>query len=526
MKQSDVLIVGSGIAALQLASILRNDMNVMILTKSCIFDGNSHKAQGGVAAALGTNDHPYLHYLDTIEAGRFHNNPEGALEMTKEAPELIKGYLRAGCNFDTDADGELLLGMEGAHSEKRIVHSGGDATGREMAEFLASQLGTNITVREEVFVFELIMDDEGTCIGAKGMLSDGAIESFFSDHVVLATGGCGQLYSFTSNADTVTGDGLALAYIAGAELADMEFIQFHPTLLYVGGETKGLVSEAVRGEGGKLVTRNGCLIMEGVHPLADLAPRHIVSQTIYEYLKQGEQVYLDISSIPNFQERFPTVSALCLDSGVDLSSGMIPVAPGSHFLMGGIRTDDMGRTTVRGLYAIGEAACTGVHGANRLASNSLLEGMVYGRRLGHYINLIPSQGKTKGGQYSGIKRPAHLSLPGKKELQQKMMDWTGIVRHRHQLIMQKKWLESFKVEELLDWPMEACKPDEISRIFMVITAWLVNEAALARTESRGGHFRTDYPDEDNSNWQKKRIVLKRIGKKGGNSEQIKTAITT
>ncbi|MFS0636269.1 L-aspartate oxidase [Mesobacillus foraminis] len=528
MKQSDVLIVGSGIAALQLASTLRSDLNVMVLTKSGLLNSNSHKAQGGVAAALGKNDDPYLHYIDTVEAGRFHNESQRTLEMTREAPELIKGFLEGGCPFDKNEDGKLLLGMEGAHSKKRIVHSGGDATGREIVKFLSEQLGSNISVKEEIFVYELILSDEGICIGAKGMLPDGSTEIFLSDHVVLATGGCGQLYSFTSNAETVTGDGLALAFIAGAELEDMEFIQFHPTLLFVDGETKGLVSEAVRGEGAKLVTEGGRFIMEGVHPLADLAPRHIVSQTIYEYLNQGEQVYLDISQIPNFRARFPTVSELCMNSGLDLSSGRIPVAPGSHFLMGGIRTDDIGRTTIDGLYAIGEAACTGVHGANRLASNSLLEGMVFGRRLGEWINRQPySKSHGLGAVPLAVpQRSPLMSLPEKWELRQKMMERTGIVRERQKLTLQKEWLESFQVEELLDVCLEAYKPEKISTIFMIITAWLVNEAALARTESRGGHYRVDYPSEDNTSWMKKRIVLKRKRKKGGNSEQIKTAITT
>jgi len=535
MKSANVLIVGSGIAALQLAATLKKDLNVMVLTKSSTTNGNSHMAQGGVAAALGEKDHPNLHALDTLEAGRNHNNSEAVKELTEEGPDIIEELLQAGCSFDFNKSGHLKLGMEGAHSEKRIVHSGGDATGKAIIEFLVSQLGSHITVQENVFVYELIMNVEGRCIGVKGKLSDGKTECYYADHVVLATGGCGQLYHFTSNAESVTGDGLALAYRAGAELVDMEFIQFHPTLLYVDGQTKGLISEAVRGEGARLVTGDGRFIMEGVHPLRDLAPRHIVSQTIYEYLKMEKSIYLDISKIEKFTERFPTVSAICRESGVDLESGRLPVAPGSHFLMGGVKTDRIGRTNITGLYAIGEVACTGVHGANRLASNSLLEGLVYGRRLGNWLN---AQSEIKVNSYCGkimqFKRSAslppakkkNLSLPEKDVLQQTMMDRAGIVRHHGGLTMQKNWLESYRVEDWVETSLVDYSTEEMNSVFMLITSWLITNAALARTESRGGHYRADFPMEDHANWLKNQIVYKRKIKKDGPSEQIKTALTT
>lgn len=528
MKMANVLIVGSGIAALQLAATLKQHLNVMVLTKSSITNGNSYMAQGGVAAALDVKDDPNLHYLDTLEAGRFHNDSEAVQALTKEAPEIIKGLLKAGCSFDLNDDGEMKFGMEGAHSEKRIVHSGGDATGKAIVEFLVSQLSKNISIQEEVFVYELLMNSHGECIGVKGKMPDGTTELFYANHVVLATGGCGQLYQFTSNAETVTGDGLALAYLAGAELVDMEFIQFHPTLLFVGGETKGLISEAVRGEGARLVTEDGTYIMEGVHPLKDLAPRHVVSQTIYEYLKMGKQIYLDISNIEHFTEQFPTVTTICRESGVELETGKLPVAPGSHFLMGGVKTDQLGRTNIQGLYAIGEVASTGVHGANRLASNSLLEGLVYGRRLGIWLNDQPPIQGSSGPRIEPIKEQANkkLPLPNNLILQQTMMDRTGIIRQNSALTMQKNWLESFHIEEWMNTPLDGYSMEEINNMFMLITAWLVTDAALARTESRGGHFRADCPFEDNSNWLKKRIVYKRKTKKDGQSEQIKTAITT
>lgn len=527
MKSADVLIIGSGIAALQLALTIKKEFNVIILTKTKIKIGNSYLAQGGVAAALAENDQPYLHFQDTLEAGRFHNDSEAAESMTKEAAGIIKELIALGCPFDQDDSGRLKLGMEGAHSRKRIVHSGGDATGKAIMDFMISKLTENISLQEDAFVYELLMDGTSLCIGVKAKLADGTKRNYFAPHTVIATGGCGQLFRYTSNADTVTGDGLALAYRAGAELVDMEFMQFHPTLLYVDGETKGLISEAVRGEGARLVTDDGTFIMESVHPLKDLAPRHVVSQTIYDYRKNGQQVYLDINSIEHFSERFPTVSSLCEKSGVDVKQGKLPVAPGSHFLMGGIKTDQIGRSSIDGLYAIGEAACTGVHGANRLASNSLLEGIVFGKRLGQWLNRHPQQPVTSMTDEIRAVTPRmrDLRLPEKEVLQQTMMDRTGIVRTSAALTMQKSWLESYGIQSILDAPLDDYSKDEISKIFMLTTAWLITDAALARTESRGGHFRADYPAED-PNWMKKQLVYIRKREKDGQYEQIETALTT
>lgn len=528
MKNSTVLIIGSGIAALQLARKLQGSLNVKILTKSNIHVSNSYKAQGGVAVALANCDNPYKHYLDTLEAGRNHNNSEAVLEMTKAAPSLIMELFNEGCSFDTDEKGKLLLGREGAHCEKRIVHGGGDATGKTIMDFLAERI-YETTVIENVQVFELIMNEQ-RCVGVKGKHLDGRVESFYGDHIVLATGGLGQMYSFTTNAETVTGDGIALAYRAGAEIADMEFIQFHPTLLYVNQEGKGLVSEAVRGEGARLVTEDGKYIMEGVHPQKDLAPRHIVSQTIYDYIRQGNQVYLDISAIDHFKERFPTVSDLCEVNGIDLKKGMIPVVPGCHFLMGGVKTDLYGRTNIKGLYAIGEIACTGIHGANRLASNSLLEGLFFGKNLAKWLcsDLVQKRNDlTSSSIHSkSVFRDPSLALPVIPELKVRMMDLVGIVRTKDGLLKQKEWLENYGVEQWIEKDLEQLSREEMNRVFMLITSWLVTKAALQRTESRGGHFRSDYPEEDNRNWFKQQIIQKIHIAKDVENEQIKAAVTT
>ncbi|WP_419956050.1 L-aspartate oxidase [Neobacillus niacini] len=520
----DVLILGSGIAALQLASLLNKDLNVRILTKDKIRTANSYLAQGGIAAAIGEHDHPTKHIADTFEAGRYHNNQEAVEQIICAAPRLIKFISEQGSVFDKNQDGKLLLGMEGAHSEKRIVHGGGDATGKNVVEFLISTLKENVTIEEEVFAYELLMNSEKRCIGVKAKMPDGVIKNYYSNNTILATGGCGQLFTYTSNADTVSGDGIAMAYLAGAEIVDMEFIQFHPTLLYLNGETKGLISEAVRGEGAVLVTEDGTPIMEGVHPLKDLGPRHVVSQKIYEYLKKGCKVYLDISKIENFKQRFPSITAICEDNGLQLSEGRIPVAPGSHFLMGGIKTDLFGRTSIKGLYAIGEAACTGLHGANRLASNSLLEGLYMGEKLSSMLNGSVYE-DTIWTEITGPFIPQEkVILPDLEEIRDTMMERVGIVRNQANLQIQKVWVDTFKANQINN--LERYSNEEITKIFMLIIATLITEAALQRTESRGGHFRSDYPMEDDHYWLNKTIIHKISRGMESNHEYIETALAT
>lgn len=522
---ADVLIIGGGMAGLQLAKKISEDLNVIILTKSKITNSNSYLAQGGIAAAIGTNDNVQKHALDTLEAGRFHNKMDVVTEITAKAPSLIKELIEEGCLFDRNTQGDIKLGMEGAHCEKRIVHSGGDATGKKVVEFLSHSITGNITIIEDVFVYELLLNGK-RCIGAKGLDRNGSIFPFLSDNVVLATGGCGQVYQYTSNDSTVTGDGIALAYLAGASLTDMEFIQFHPTMLNVNGKTMGLISEAVRGEGARLVTEDGTFIMERVHPYKDLAPRHIVSQEIFHYLENGDGVYLDISSINDFEDRFPSITVLCKKHGIDLKEKRIPVAPGCHFLMGGIQTDLVGKTSIDGLYAIGESACTGLHGANRLASNSLLEGLYMGDSLAKHLNekrdhewkVDIHQEATTGNK---VDLPIHL--PDIVILQRRMMSLVGIVREENQLLKQLFWLESIGMGTDESIQLDLMREKDIQKYFMYITSWLITKSALERTESRGGHFRLDFPNEEDD-WLRKKIIIKK--EKDEKNELYKIAKTT
>ena len=510
MNKMEVIIVGSGIAALKTAIEASATKHVMLITKSKLRHSNSYLAQGGIAVAMSKEDTPISHREDTIQAGRYYNNVKAVEALVQTAPVAISELIVSGMEFDRNPEGHLMLGMEGAHSERRILHSHGDATGKYIIEHLLRELAlSKVEVMEDAAVIELILGDDASCIGVKIVDYEGHLQTMYGEHIVLATGGCGSLFQFTSNANTVSGDGIALALKAGARIRDMEFIQFHPTLLYCNGKTQGLVSEAVRGEGAKLVTASGKAIMKDVHALADLAPRHIVAQTIYSYIERGENVYLDISMISNFSERFPTVAALCLKNGIHLEEGKIPVAPGNHFLMGGIETDEKGRTSVEGLYAVGEVACTGVHGANRLASNSLLEGLVFGSTLGRYLQqaperVLPQEKKT-------LKETSHvlIMLPELADIQKHLMHHAGIVRNAKDLGRLKAWLESFQIDCLLELACEDVSIQELAKANAIIVSWLIAESALARQESRGGHFRSDYPMENDAIWLDTSIILDR-----------------
>lgn len=507
MNKEKIIIIGSGLSALTVADRLCEHKHVIILTKGKIDQSNSSRAQGGVAASVAKDDHWKSHYTDTLEAGCNFNNKKVVTTLVKEGPNYIKQLIERGLVFDRDKEGELLLGKEGAHMRHRILHAGGDATGRILMDFMKKRIKNKVTIVEDESVIDLIIEDNA-CVGVVTKNEDDHLSCYVSNHVVLATGGCGAVYQVTSNAPTVTGDGLGIAYRAGAQLMDLEFIQFHPTMLYVDNKCYGLVSEAVRGEGAKLITESGKRLMDNVHPMKDLAPRDIVARSIHREMKKGKTVFLDIHMVDDFRLKFPTITSLCEQANISIEDGLIPVAPGAHFLMGGVKTNEFGSTSVPGLYAVGEVACTGVHGANRLASNSLLEGIVFSNFLADHLltqtdklQLIPKCGFNNTTK-NNIEK---LNLPSPKDLRTVMTYYVGIERNLEDLRYAQQWIEQFDFQNLDAKQIRSLPREQIDCINQLTTCWLIITSAIQRTESRGGHFRVDYPEE-NSAWQNRHIV--------------------
>src|SRR5665647_226386 len=379
------LVVGSGVAGLHTARRASSEGDVMVLTKMSLFDSATAYAQGGIAAALGAGDSPELHWKDTLAAGAALCDSKAVEVLVEEGPARVRELHTAGADFDLEPGGTFKLGKEAAHSRRRIVHAHGDQTGAEVARTLIELVRKtkNIQVLEKTRVLDLIVTD-GVCRGVRGTKAGVPIE-IIADATVLATGGCGQVYRYTTNPVVATGDGYAIAHRAGVTLADMEFVQFHPTALDTPENPLALISEAVRGEGAILVNERGVRFMEKVHAKAELAPRDIVARAIFREQKR-HKVYLDARKLGRgFAKRFPGIFALCAARGIDPRKDLIPVTPADHYMMGGVVTDLNGRSSMPRLYAVGEVARTGVHGANRLASNSLLEGLVFAERVARDI---------------------------------------------------------------------------------------------------------------------------------------------
>ncbi len=519
---TDVIVLGSGVAALQSARILGKTCHVQVITKSELRSSSSFYAQGGIAVVQDPTDSPKLHIQDTIEAGVHHNDQGNVETLVTQGIKSIEEMMEEGFPVDRFPDGQISLGLEGAHSRHRIIHAGGDATGRHVVEHLYHQLSDQVTINEYEMAYQLLKNKDGRCIGVKTIQVDGVRHTYYAPHIIIATGGAGALYTHTSNRPNSFGDGIALAYLAGATIADMEFVQFHPSLLFAKNQVIGLVSEAVRGAGGRFVNGNKKPLMEGVHPLGDLAPRHITAYEMYKARLSGQEVFIDISTIPEFEKKFPTITALCNKAEIDLATNLIPVTPGSHFLMGGIVADHYGRTSIKGLYAVGEAACTGVHGANRLASNSLLEGITFGKQMAEHIlreeidqiDFQPIEPSTNN---------IELPLMQKHELQQLMFNNVGIIRNEQQLLEATHHfaflLDAVKVD------LEQLPIEQMELLFMHIVAGLITQGALARLESRGAHIRTDYPKEDPLLAGKRNIQrIEQLFNRGELHESAKTRI--
>ncbi len=498
MAAYDYVIIGSGIAGLYTALLAKEKGKVLIITKGSIAECNTQHAQGGIAAAIGQTDSPELHYRDTMAAGAGLCDEEAVRILVEEGPQRIADLINFGVPFDT-AEGKIALTREAAHSVPRILHAGGDATGAHIEETLSRRVRySTIIVLEHCLATDVVVE-KGQVTGVRAIdLRGGSIENFECRNVVLATGGAGRMFKYTTNSEVATADGIALAYKAGAEITDVEFFQFHPTALRLPGVAPFLISEAVRGEGGVLRNVEGERFMPNYTPKADLAPRDVVARSIvYEMRKtSSDRVFLDVTHLPaqTILIRFPNIYQFCMDHGLDITRGLIPVAPAAHYMMGGVRTNVWGETNIRGLFSTGETACTGVHGANRLASNSLLEVLVFARRIvdksfDKKRRAQPALAHVE--QYQSVPERSGISgIPpiGLFALQSVMWERVGIIRSGETL--------QTAAETLAAWEKGLTNATDRSTYELnnlVLAGRLMTEAALARKESRGAHFRTDHP---------------------------------
>ncbi|HTV72266.1 MAG TPA: L-aspartate oxidase [Candidatus Acidoferrales bacterium] len=487
-ERADVVVVGAGIAGLTAALDLA-PRRVVVLSKTALGAGAATAwAQGGIAAAVGHDDSPELHAADTMAVAGGIADSHAVEVLTHEASERIADLVRFGADFDRAADGEFVLGREGAHGRRRILHAGGDATGRALLDALvgAVQITPSIQVVEGAIALELLRHD-GRVVG---ILADveGERIAYTAPAVVLATGGIGALYARTTNPLGASGDGLAMAARAGAVLADLEFVQFHPTALDVGQDPMPLVTEALRGEGATIVDDRGERFLCGIHPLAELASRDVVARAIYERRRSGSGVFVDARHVKAFAKRFPTVLASCRLAGIDPAVQPIPVAPAAHYHMGGISVDDWGRSSLAGLWACGEVAATGVHGANRLASNSLLEGVVFAERVARDIAGVLAEPLSLADAEITDFAPATVQTlacdaAAAAAVRRVMDENVGVVRDGEGL---RSALES------LDCLARQAPPSHLLANHIIV-ARAVAEAALARPETRGSHARRDHP---------------------------------
>jgi L-aspartate oxidase len=499
--KADVIVIGSGVAGLSVALSLRG-YRVLLLTKTQLGEGSASLwAQGGVAAALGAGDSPALHAQDTLAAGGGIAEPAAVTVLTREGPDSIRGLIDLGARFDGTPHG-LAMGREAAHSRARIVHAQGDATGAEIVRTLRQAVRQSpwIAVAEDTAAEDLVVQNQQV-LGVVARLGGKSWRVYTAAAVVLATGGAGQLFRYTTNPPQATGDGLAMAARAGARLADLEFVQFHPTALVTGQDPMPLLTEALRGDGAVLVNNTGQRFMVDAHPAAELAPRDVVARSIWRQLQAGHTVFLDGRTAigPRFPTRFPTVFAHCQQHGLDPRRELLPVAPAAHYHMGGVAVDVYGRTSLANLWACGEVACSGVHGANRLASNSLLEALVFGRRVGKDVqrglvrrlphSLVQRLAGNAWQHRTPLPREAEDAL--RQEIRALMWEHVGLVRTEAGLRNALQALHELEAR---------CQPvcGEVRNL--LTAAHLMTAAALLRRESRGAHFRADYPAGD-PRWQ-------------------------
>ena len=505
------LIVGGGIAGLRAAIGLATAGRVLILTKADPAESNTGYAQGGIAAAIGDDDSPALHAADTIRAGDGLCDETSVRVLVEEGPRYVRELLEWGTGFDREANGRPALGREAAHTVRRVLHAG-DATGREIGRVLWERVRAfrEVEVVDHALVTEVLVED-GRVSGVAYFDAGGARQDVRADATLLATGGAGQVFRDTTNPTVATGDGIALAYGAGARVADLEFVQFHPTALNLAGAPRFLISEALRGEGAKLVNADGEAFMTRYHPDGDLAPRDIVARSIArEAERSGGPIVLTLAHLDAayVRRRFPTIDEMCRRIGLDLARDPIPVGPAAHYIMGGVESDEWGRTSLPGLYAAGEVACTGLHGANRLASNSLLEGLVFGARAAAAMQQSPTAAALKsdcvmvdgswlmaGADQSAVTIHARPSAISSEAVRDLMWRCAGLFRTREDLAQAVAALDA-------EYAAAARPTAEGWRHRNLVTvARLIARAALRREESRGGHFRADFPKRDDIHWK-------------------------
>ncbi|HET6652785.1 MAG TPA: L-aspartate oxidase [Nocardioides sp.] len=502
---ADVVVVGSGIAGLTAALQAREVGSVMVVTKDILSAGSTQWAQGGIAAALGPGDTPEQHLRDTLVAGAGLCDEDAVRALVTEGPDAVRELIALGTQFDHTAAGELSLTREGGHLRDRIAHAGGDATGAEIQRALvaAVEAAPDIEVIEHALVIDLVPGADGGVAGVTlHVMGEGQRDGVGAVHcraVVLASGGLGQVYSATTNPSVATGDGMALALRAGAVLRDLEFVQFHPTVMWLGPDSTGqqpLISEAVRGEGAFLVDDAGVRFMTGQHELADLAPRDVVAKAIMRRMHETGRPHMWLDArhfgAAKWESRFPTILATCRSHGIDPVQELVPVAPACHYASGGVATDLSGQSSVPGLFACGEVACSGVHGANRLASNSLLEGLVFSRRIALRLHegLPPRQDPVDDPRASGL-----VDGGARRELQDVMTERGGVLRSRDGLAFGALELAACGTDEGRDPGVDAW---ETTNLLTVGTALL--GAAAMREETRGSHWRDDFPDRDDESW--------------------------
>lgn len=494
--KTDYLVIGCGIAGLSAALELAKKGTVLVLSKDTINESSSNYAQGGIAVALEKTDTPTYHYEDTINAGAGLCNEESVKVLVEDGPVRVQELIKLGANFDK-INGDFDFTKEAAHQKRRILHAK-DTTGKEIVKTLgnAAIKEKNITFYQKTFVSKLLVKNNSChgCIAVK----DTKIIQINAKSTVLSTGGCGQVYQYTTNRSVSTGDGIALGLNAGCEVADMEFIQFHPTTLYQGDKKTisiFLITEAIRGEGAILRNNQGERFMKHYHPEQELAPRDVVARAIFQEMQETNgHVFLDLENITHdVSHRFPTIYKRCLESGIDIKKDYIPVSPAAHYTMGGLKTDTWGRTNVENLYAAGEVASLGLHGANRLASNSLLDGLVFGYRAAVDILKLPTQKRTtyKAEQITQIDT---FKVDEIKVVRQKikstMWNHVGIIRNQQGLKKAKRRLRQFRWIFALQTYNELV----IETQHLLQVALLITEFSLQRKESRGAHYRDDFPD--------------------------------